>query len=68
MTEIPLCKSLAHRFVACMTKESAGHFECNEAGIPSIKDGYCNAEQDALIQCLNGSVVNLSPLGFAENG
>ncbi len=36
----------------CLSKETTEHFECNDAGIPSIKEGYCDSEQADFVNCI----------------
>lgn len=53
MGGVPVCPEQLHAFLACIAKEPAEHFECNEAGIPSIKDGFCDVQQKAFVECAN---------------
>lgn len=55
MADIPVCPEKAHGFIACLAREPAAHFECNEAGIPSIKDGFCDKEQQAFVTCVGAN-------------
>jgi hypothetical protein len=36
----------------CLAREPRPHWECDDDGMPAIKDGYCTAQQAALAGCL----------------
>lgn len=48
----PECKAQLDVALGCMVREPREHWTCNEDGLASIRDGYCNAEQGAYIECL----------------
>jgi hypothetical protein len=46
------CNSEMSAVLQCIIREPAGHWECSEDGLASIKDGYCDAEQAAFMACV----------------
>ena len=46
------CSDEFMRFYACLVREPVEHWECSEDGIAAIKDGFCENEQKAAIQCM----------------
>jgi hypothetical protein len=37
---------------ASMIREPVGHRECAEDGVAAIREGYCDAEQERAIGCM----------------
>jgi hypothetical protein len=41
-------------FYACLVGQPVAHFECDEeSGVAQIRDGYCDAEQERTVACMN---------------
>lgn len=46
------CANQMRDFVVCASGHSAGDFECDEEGQPSLKAGLCEAEQELAAKCV----------------
>jgi hypothetical protein len=51
MLAIADCRPQMLEVLGCLAREPIAHWECNEAGEPAIKDGYCDAEQGGFVRC-----------------
>jgi hypothetical protein len=51
-----LCVAEMAAATACMLKEPAKNWECNEEGVASIKDGFCMEQQGQAATCLTGKL------------
>ena len=51
MLAIADCRPQMQAVLRCLAREPVAHWECNEAGEPAIKDGYCDAEQGGFVRC-----------------
>ncbi len=47
-----LCAPAMDAFLACLVGQPVSNFECNDEGIPAVKDGLCTAEQAMVAKCL----------------
>jgi hypothetical protein len=52
MQALAVCKAELARFFECVAREPSDHWECDESGVPSIKEGYCEAEQAGFAKCV----------------
>src|SRR5262249_19326583 len=50
-----VCRAQIHSFLDCLLKQPTEHWECDEDGIGSIQDGYCDAEQAAVATCVQAA-------------
>jgi hypothetical protein len=48
----PTCAAQMSAATSCMLKEPAANWECTEDGVAAIKEGFCEAEQNAFATCL----------------
>ena len=55
MAAVGACKDEMASVLGCFAREPIGHWECDENGEPSIKDGYCDAEQARFVACAEKS-------------
>jgi hypothetical protein len=53
MYQLRPCLAQVGKFVACLQREPIEHWECDEDGAAAIRDGYCNKEQAAIVDCGN---------------
>jgi hypothetical protein len=53
MVAIDVCQAPMRAFMACLVTQPAAHFDCDEGGVPQIRDGYCDHEQAAVASCLS---------------
>src|SRR5439155_863841 len=51
-TAMTACSKGLDSFMLCLVQQPVGNFECNDEGVPSVKDGFCDAQQQALASCL----------------
>jgi hypothetical protein len=50
---VPICSPELGQFLACTSQSALAHFDCDpESGNPMLKDGYCDKEQEAVVNCL----------------
>lgn len=45
------CQDRVQAFLDCAEKEPIAHWEC-VSGLPAIRDGYCDAEQAHILECI----------------
>jgi hypothetical protein len=45
------CQDRVQAFLVCVEKEPIAHWECVN-GLPAIRDGYCDAEQAQILECI----------------
>jgi hypothetical protein len=45
------CQDRVQAFLDCVEKEPVAHWECVN-GLPAIRDGYCDAEQARILECI----------------
>lgn len=43
-------------FYACLLRQPEQNWECADDGVAAIREGYCDAEQQAVIACMNTKV------------
>jgi hypothetical protein len=47
-----VCRDTMRRSLSCFAAQSADAWECDDDGLPSLKDGHCDAEQTAHAECM----------------
>jgi hypothetical protein len=52
MGSLRSCLEPVAAMYACMIREPVGHWECAEDGVAAIREGYCDAEQERAIGCM----------------
>jgi hypothetical protein len=52
MLSLPTCSAEIVQSLNCFAKQPSASFECDENGLPSIKEGLCDAEQAKVASCL----------------
>lgn len=53
MFESELCRTQLRAFLSCSVKQPPERFECDrDTGVPALKPGVCEAEQDAVVGCM----------------
>jgi len=52
MLSLPACSSEMVRTLTCFANQPRENWECDDDGLPSIKEGHCNAEQAKFATCL----------------
>lgn len=50
-----LCSARMQIALACFARQPASAWECGEDGLPSLKEGACDAEQEAYVRCVERS-------------
>lgn len=48
----PVCQSQLGAMLRCTAQEPPSSWECGPSGVPALRDGSCDKEQAAVIQCL----------------
>jgi hypothetical protein len=44
--------------LGCIAAEPVAHWECDEAGVAAIREGYCDGEQQAFAACFQRSLAS----------
>jgi hypothetical protein len=47
------CKDEIASVLGCFARAPIAHWECDADGVPSIKQGYCDAEQAKFVACVS---------------
>jgi hypothetical protein len=48
----PVCQEQLGAMLRCTAQEKPSSWECGPSGVPALRDGFCDKEQGAVIQCL----------------
>lgn len=48
---LPVCPRELGNFLSCATKEPVERWVCSPDGVPALRDGSCEAEQQAVVDC-----------------
>jgi len=51
LAAVGVCKDEMVSVLGCFAREPIAHWECDENGVPSIKEGFCDAEQARFVAC-----------------
>jgi hypothetical protein len=51
-----VCRDESQAALRCFASTPANAWECNAHGLPSVKDGQCNAEQARVADCLRSGL------------
>jgi hypothetical protein len=51
MASLTPCSEPISQFFQCLVGEPLEHWECDEDGIGSIREGYCDSEQARAVSC-----------------
>jgi hypothetical protein len=51
MASLTPCSEPISEFYRCLVREPLEHWECDEDGIGSIREGYCDSEQARAVSC-----------------
>lgn len=54
--DTPICKTQMAAVMQCVIREPVTHWECSDEKIAAIKDGFCQREQLAFLQCYSAAV------------
>ncbi|WP_437284162.1 hypothetical protein [Sorangium sp. So ce406] len=49
------CSAEMQVALACFARQPASAWACGEDGVPSVKEGICDAEQEAYVRCVERS-------------
>jgi hypothetical protein len=53
--QIPPCERQMTEALQCFAKQTEEHWECDRGtGIPTLKEGPCGSEQEAVARCVQG--------------
>lgn len=47
-----VCPAEMSKLMTCALKHPAERWECSDEGVASIRDGYCDKEQEAFMNCV----------------
>ena len=52
MAAIGACERQFAGFYRCLSGEPSEHWRCDEDGVAAIREGFCDKEQEATVQCM----------------
>jgi hypothetical protein len=52
----PPCADKFLAFFACVAEQPAKNWECDEGGMAAIREGFCEAEQDQTLRCVESKI------------
>jgi hypothetical protein len=55
LVALPDCAAEMAAALACFIKEPDDHWQCGDDGLAAIREGYCEREQAAYVNCLQRS-------------
>ena len=64
MAGVGACKDEMGSVLGCFAREPIAHWECDDDGAPSIKEGYCDAEQARFVACVEKTGGGPRPKGI----
>lgn len=56
MAQIKPCAGPFAAFYACLEQQGRDHWECSAEGVPALREGFCESEQEATSRCLEQQV------------
>jgi hypothetical protein len=52
MSAIPQCRAEMQAALRCFAEQPSKNWECDTDGLPSIKEGFCDAQQEKYTNCM----------------
>jgi len=50
------CAAAFSTFYDCLVKQPVKNFECDEDGVASVREGFCDAEQATALRCMEAKM------------
>jgi hypothetical protein len=58
---LPICQEHVAKFITCLMQQPLSAWMCSPGGTPSLREGMCGAEQEAIVSCLQAQVNTAAP-------